>query len=77
MRSLAAASLAAAALSAPLPTQTPASQPNLIWVTANVIHTDGHLVTDLTANDFEIADNGQKREIAAFRSDRIPSPSRS
>jgi hypothetical protein len=52
--------------------QSPASQSNLIWVTANVIHGDGHLVTNLTAADFEIEDNGQPPEIAAFRNDRIP-----
>jgi VWFA-related protein len=52
--------------------QSPAGHPDLIWVTASVVHEDGHLVTNLTAKDFEIEDNGQKREISVFRNDPIP-----
>jgi VWFA-related protein len=69
MRAIAAV-VAAAGLS--MLAQSPASQPATVWVTANVVHRAGHLVTSLEAKDFEIEDNGQKREIATFRNDRIP-----
>lgn len=42
------------------------------WVTATVTGPDGHLMTDLTKDDFEVRDNGEVRPITAFRSDRIP-----
>ncbi|HKV98688.1 MAG TPA: VWA domain-containing protein [Vicinamibacterales bacterium] len=51
--------------------QAPAPQ-NLIWIAASVVHADGHLVTDLTAADFEILDNGQRRPVTEMRSDRLP-----
>ena len=34
-----------------------------IWVTASVVDKDGHLVTDLTKDDFEVRDNGTVREV--------------
>jgi len=43
-----------------------------IWVTASVIDKDGHLITDLTKDDFEVRDNGTLREIIAFRHDVVP-----
>jgi len=43
-----------------------------IWVTASVVDKDGHLVTDLTKDDFEVRDNGTVREITAFRNDVVP-----
>jgi VWFA-related protein len=43
-----------------------------IWVTASVIDKDGHLLTDLTKDDFEVRDNGTVREITAFRNDVVP-----
>lgn len=67
-----AASIAATTLSVLVGAQPPPGQPPLIWVTANVVHSDGHLVANLTAADFEIEDNGQRREIATFRNDQIP-----
>ena len=51
--------------------QAPAPQ-DLVWIAASVVHADGHLVTDLTAADFEVTDNGQRRPIAAMRADRLP-----
>jgi VWFA-related protein len=59
----------AAVLARQSPTTAP---PNTIWVTANVMHEDGHLVADLTANDFDITDNGETRAISVFRNDPIP-----
>jgi Ca-activated chloride channel family protein len=52
--------------------QGPATRPDTIWVTVNVLHKDGQLVTNLTAKDFEIEHNGEKREVAVFRNDAIP-----
>ena len=43
-----------------------------IWVTASVVDKDGHLVTDLTKDDFEVRDNGTVREITVFRNDVVP-----
>ena len=43
-----------------------------IWMTASVIDKDGRLVTDLTKDDFEVRDNGNVREITAFRNDVVP-----
>ena len=43
-----------------------------IWMTASVIDKDGHLITDLTRDDFEVRDNGTVREIIAFRHDVVP-----
>ena len=43
-----------------------------IWLAVNVIHKDGHLVSNLSAADFEIEDNGAKREVTTFRNDPIP-----
>jgi Ca-activated chloride channel family protein len=43
-----------------------------IWVTVNVVHQDGRMVTNLTATDFEVLDNGEKRPITTFRNDPIP-----
>ena len=66
------AALSVAALSAVVldARQTPSA--NTIWVTANVIHRDGHLISDLTAADFAVTDGGQPRDITAFRNDPIP-----
>ncbi len=70
MRALAAATIVA--LSTLVLAQSPASQPQLIWVAASVVHDDGHLVSNLSARDFEVVDNGQRREISVFRNDPIP-----
>src|SRR6185436_3260943 len=43
-----------------------------IWVAASVIDKDGHLITDLTKDDFEVRDNGVVREIITFRHDVVP-----
>ena len=41
-------------------------------MTASAIDKDGHLITDLTKDDFEVRDNGTVREIIAFRHDVVP-----
>jgi VWFA-related protein len=63
--------LGAAGVAAVAARQAPAPQ-DVIWIAASVVHADGHLVTDLTAADFEVTDNGQRRPVAALRSDRLP-----
>ena len=43
-----------------------------VWVTATAIDKDGRLITDLTKDDFEVLDNGVRRDITVFRNDAIP-----
>src|SRR5215203_4447453 len=45
---------------------------DLVTVSATVRDGKGRLVKDLTKNDFEIRDRGEKRAINEFRSDRAP-----
>lgn len=42
------------------------------WLSVNVMQADGRLVTNLTAADLEVEDNGEKREISSFQNDPIP-----
>jgi VWFA-related protein len=72
-RALAATGLAVLAAAALLHgKQPPAGTPNTIWVTASVIHRDGHLVSNLGPADFDVKDRGETREITTFRNDPIP-----
>lgn len=48
------------------------AQSEAAWVTATVVDEDGHLLTDLNREDFEIREDGAVREITTFRSDPIP-----
>ena len=64
--------LALAVAAAPGHAQGPATAANIVWVTVNVLHRDGQLVTGLAASEFEIEDNGEKRDITVFRRDTIP-----
>ena len=64
--------LALAVAAAPGHAQGPATAANTVWVTVNVLHRDGQLVTGLAASEFEIEDNGEKRDITVFRRDTIP-----
>ncbi|HEY3883589.1 MAG TPA: VWA domain-containing protein, partial [Vicinamibacterales bacterium] len=71
---LVAVQIAAVAREAPAAAQsrTFKASTEAIWMTATVIGPDGHLMTDLTKDDFEVRDDGEVRPITAFRSDRIP-----
>ena len=48
-----------------------------IWVAASVIDKDGHLITDLTKDDFEVRDNGTVRRSSRFATMSCRSPWRS
>jgi hypothetical protein len=63
------------------PQQPPAAkdapQPNALRVTSRLVQVsvtvqdkDGHSVTDLTKDDFEIFDQGQRQQIATFAEQR-------
>jgi len=69
---VAAVAIVVAAAAAATARQTPATAPGTIWIAASAIHQDGHLVSDLTAADFVVTDNGDPRDISTFRNDRIP-----
>ena len=48
------------------------SSVNLINVTATVTDSQGHFVSGLTANDFEIYEDGKLQQITQFESERVP-----
>jgi len=48
------------------------SSVNLINVTATVTDAQGHFVSGLTANDFELYEDGKLQPIAQFESERVP-----
>jgi Ca-activated chloride channel homolog len=48
------------------------STTDVVYVTATVIGADGHLVTDLTEDDFRVRADGVRREMTVFHSDQIP-----
>ncbi len=58
----------------PLLAQQPAfrASTDAIWVTATAVDKDGGLVTNLTKDDFESFDNGERRDITLFRNDPVP-----
>ena len=68
--------LCAGALTAALPAQDrPArfqSGVDLISVTASVVDRDGHPVTGLPRDAFEIFENGERQVIAQFTNERVP-----
>jgi VWFA-related protein len=45
---------------------------DVVYVSATVLGPDGHLVTDLTRNDFAVRADGVPREITVFHSEQIP-----
>src|SRR5688572_23912427 len=64
------AALTAAAVTAQQPTFR--TQIELVQIDAIVTDEHGNLVTGLTANDFEIRENGKPQSIAAFSTVDIP-----
>lgn len=52
------------------PRQTFRSAADVVTIQASVRDTRGRTLTGLTANDFEVRDNGQLRPILSFRADR-------
>jgi len=48
------------------------SSVNLINVTATVTDSQGHFVSGLTANDFELYEDGKLQQISQFESERVP-----
>ena len=48
------------------------SSVNLINVTATVTDAQGHFVSGLTANDFELYEDGKLQQISQFESERVP-----
>jgi Ca-activated chloride channel homolog len=71
------ATASAVVLVAALASRPPAAQvfhagADALWVTATVVGKDGHLVTGLGENDFEVTDNGVPRGIVTFRHDLVP-----
>ena len=63
---------AGAAPGAPAETQaTFRSGVDLVTVSATVRDSKGRLVTNLTKQDFEVIDRGERRAISEFRSERV------
>lgn len=69
---IAVAAALATTVSVMLPAQSPAQAVDVVWLAASVIHRDGRLVSDMTAADFEVLENGQLREVDGFRNDPMP-----
>jgi len=65
-----AALLAASPRAQDAPVQTFRSAVDLVTIQASVRDARGHLLGGLTADDFEVRDNGQLRPILSFRADR-------
>ena len=45
---------------------------NTVSIYATVVNGDGHLVTDLKREDFEVYDNGRRQDLTVFANDRQP-----
>ena len=53
-------------------TQTFHASVDVTGITATVRDADGHLVTDLTRDDFNIFEDGEKQELTQFTKERVP-----